>query len=146
MCEKDVVFIMKLIEKEEKVVLVDADGNVVSPTDPAAIDYIIERYNACVKSIHKTEDELRAAGVGSVDQLNSVTDPDNDVINYFNSLTYSGRKVKPRFYSPTLHMIKDSYIYAQNESDLIRKYISENNIDYTLDENGFITKKDQERK
>lgn len=146
MCEKDVVFIMKLIEKEEKVVLIDDDGNVVIPTDPAAIDYIIDRYNACVKYIHRIEDELKTAGVGSVDQLNSVTDPDNDTINFFNSLTYGGRKIKPRPYSPMLHMIRDNYEATQKESDLVRKYISENNIDYTLDENGFIAKKDQERK
>ena len=143
MCEKDVVFIMKLIEEEGKVVLVDDNGNVASPTDPKSIDYIIDRYNACVKYIHKIEAELKTAGVGSVDQLNSVTDPDNDIINAFKR---GSRKVKPRFYSPMLHMIRDNYEATQKESDLVRKYISENNIDYTLDENGFIAKKDQERK
>ena len=137
---------MRLIEKDEMIILVDDDGNVASPTDPASIDYIINRYNACVKYIHRIEDELKTAGVGSVDQLNSVTDPDNDTINFFNSLTYGGRKIKPRPYSPMLHMIRDNYEATQRESDLVRKYISENNIDYSLDENGYITKKDQERK
>ena len=137
---------MRLIEKDKKVVLVDDEGNIVSPTDPKSIDYIIDRYNACVRYIHKIEAELKTAGVGSADQLNSVTDPDADVINLFNSLSYRGRRIKPRHYSPTLHMIRDNYEATQKESDLVRKYISENNIDYTLDENGYITKKELERK
>ena len=134
---------MKLIEEDKKIVLVDDEGNIVSPNDPIAVNYIIDRYNICVKNIRRIEDELKTAGVGSVDQLNSVTDPDADIINAFNR---GNRKVKPRFYSPMLHMIRDNYEATQKESDLVRKYISENNIDYTLDENGFIAKKDQERK
>ena len=134
---------MRLIEKDKKVVLVDDEGNIVSPNDTIAVNYIIDRYNICVKNIRRIEDELKTAGVGSIDQLNSVTDPDTDIINAFNR---GSRKVKPRFYSPMLHMIRDNYEATQKESDLVRKYISENNIDYTLDENGFIAKRDQERK
>ena len=133
---------MKLIEKDEKVILVDDEGNVVSPNDPIAVDYIIDRYNACVKDKQKIEDDLKNVGITSIDQLNNVTDPDADYINLLNQ----GSRMKPRFYSPMLHMIKDNYISVRSQSDLISKYISENNIDYgTIDENGFIVKKDQER-
>ena len=143
---KDVVIVMKLIEKDEKIILINDDGNIVSPNEPIAINYIIDRYNSCVKGIKKIENELKMVGFNSVDQLNNVTDPDADVINYFNSLYKGQKNDKSEYYSPTLHMIKDNYTHFQKETDLIRKYISENNIDYgTIDENGFIVKKDQKR-
>ena len=137
---------MKLIEKEEKIVLVNDEGDIVSPNDPIAINYIIDRYNSCLKGIKKIENELKMVGFTSLDQLNNATDPDADIINYYNSLYKGRRNKKPKYYSPTLDMIKDNYMYFQKEKDLIRKYISENNIDYgTVDENGFIVKKDQKR-
>ncbi|MBR5662673.1 MAG: hypothetical protein IKX00_03345 [Bacilli bacterium] len=137
---------MKLIEKDEKIILVNDDGNIVSPNEPIAINYIIDRYNSCLKGIKKIENELKMVGFTSLDQLNNATDPDADIINYYNSLYKGRRNKKAKYYNPTLDMIKDNYMYFQKEKDLIRKYISENNIDYgTVDENGFIVKKDQKR-
>ena len=50
------------------------------------------------------------------------------------------------YYNPGLSIDKDNYLMIQHETDLIRRYISANNIDYgTVDKNGFIVKKNQER-
>ena len=129
---------MKLVEKDENVVLVDDNGNVVSPQDPAAISYIIERYNLCIKDMRRLQDDLKKAGIKSVDQLDMMSNPD---VGIFDDIT--GRS---SYYNPGLAIDKDNYLMIQHETDMIRRYISANNIDYgTVDENGFIVKKNQER-
>ena len=132
---------MKLVEKDENIVLVDDNGNVVSPQDPAAISYIVERYNFCIKDMRRLQDDLKKAGIKSVDQLDKMSNPDADINDFFNNDT--GRS---SYYHPGLYLDKDFYLMIQHETDLIRRYISANNIDYgTVDENGFIVKKNQER-
>ena len=129
---------MKLVEKDESLVLVDDNGNVVSPQDPAALSYIIERYNLCKKDMRRLQNDLKKAGIKSVDQLDKMSNPDAGI---FDDITR-----RNSYYNPGLSIDKNSYLMIQYETDLIRRYISANNIDYgTVDENGFIVKKNQER-
>lgn len=135
---------MKLIEKDGKVVLIDDNGNEVNPQDPIAFDYVTDTYNILVKEMHRLEQTAKSIGFKSIDQINNVTYPDVETME--NYMITQEKSIKDIYYNPTLQMDKDYYTYIQKESDLVRKYISENNIDYgTVDENGFIVKKKQER-